>query len=99
MDMLAELRPGFTVLPIAIDSGGVDDLRRFYAGLGLRNLGIYQDHSGALARAAGVYSYPTTVLVDAEGIEVDRVLGAIHWSSPEVLSWLDTLLGQGAKEV
>lgn len=72
-------------------------LRRFYTLLGLRNLRIYQDRSGALAQAAGVWGYPTTLLINARGMEIDRVFDALHWSSPQVLAWLDTILGGGVK--
>ena len=99
MDRLAELRPAYAVLPISVDTGDIERLRLFYARLGLRHLGIYQDRSGTLARAAGIDGYPTTILVDAQGTEVDRVVGALHWSSPETLDWLDTVLADGPKPI
>ena len=99
MDALAGLRPQFAVLPISVDRGGPQHLRRFYAHLGLRHLEVYQDRSGALTQAAGVWSYPTTVLVNAQGAEIDRVFDALHWTSPRVLAWLDTALGAPVKPV
>ena len=97
MDTLAAVRPSYAVLPISVERGAMQPLRQFYADLGLRNLGVYQDHSGALAQVAQVWGYPTTILINAQGIEVDRVFDALHWSSPQVVTWLDTLFRGGAK--
>ena len=97
MDALAAMRPRYAVLPISIERGGMQPLQQFYAHLGLRNLGVYQDHSGALAQVAQVWGYPTTLLVNAQGVEVERVFDALHWSSPSVVAWLDTLFRGGGK--
>ena len=99
MDALAALRPNFAVLPISVERGGTQQLRRFYTQLGLRSLGVYQDQSGALTQAAQVWGYPTTLLVNAQGAEIDRVFDALHWSSPQVVAWLDLQFGGGGKSL
>lgn len=97
LDALARLRPGFAVLPISVERAGVQQLRQFYRQMGLHNLAVYQDPSGTLADAAGVWGYPTTVLVGIDGAEVDRVLTAMDWASPRALTWMDGLFGPGPK--
>ena len=97
MDALAAMRPDLAVLPISVDQGGVRQLRQFYGILGLRHMGIYQDPSGALTRAANVWGYPTTLLLDASGREVDRIHNAVIWTAPDVLAHIDGLLGDGPK--
>jgi len=35
---------------------------------------------------------PTTVLINPEGMEVGRIVGAIEWNSPENVAFLRRLL-------
>jgi thiol-disulfide isomerase/thioredoxin len=76
----------FVVVPLSIDRKGVEAVKAFYEELGLQKLGIYVDASGAASRALGAPGVPTTLLIDRNGREVARKMGAAEWDGPEMVS-------------
>jgi thiol-disulfide isomerase/thioredoxin len=78
--------PDFTVVPLSIDHRGRDAVERFYRDLGLASLGIYVDRSGEAAYALEVSGMPTTLLLDREGRELGRVIGAAPWDDAEMVA-------------
>jgi thiol-disulfide isomerase/thioredoxin len=76
----------FVVLPLSIDRAGLPAVQRFYEELGLQKLGIYVDSSGAASRALGAPGVPTTLLLDRNGREVARKMGAAEWDGPEMVT-------------
>jgi thiol-disulfide isomerase/thioredoxin len=90
----------FIVLPLSIDRGGVPPVERFYEELGLKTLGVFVDQSGASTGKLATTGVPTTLLIDREGREVGRLLGAAEWDSPEAIAlihrYLNSPPGAGA---
>jgi thiol-disulfide isomerase/thioredoxin len=78
--------PDFTVVPLSIDHRGRDAVARFYRDLGLTSLGIYVDRSGEAAYALEVSGMPTSLLLDREGRELARVIGAAAWDDAEMMA-------------
>lgn len=76
------------VLTVSQDRAGVDLAPTFEKG-GFQRLERYQDPEQALGFALGSGMLPTTVLYDAEGKEVWRMIGAMDWDGPRA----NTLLG------
>jgi len=74
----------FIVLPLSIDRAGLPAVQRFYGKLGLQKLGIYLDSAGAGSRGLGIPGVPTTLLIDRDGREVARKMGAAEWDGPEM---------------
>jgi thiol-disulfide isomerase/thioredoxin len=83
---------GFTVLPLSIDYRGRDAVARFYRELGLKSLGIYIDKSANAIFAVNAVGMPTTLLIDAQGRELGRVVGPAEWDSAAMLSRLTSYL-------
>src|SRR6516162_6368882 len=79
----------FLVIPLSIDRDGVAAVKRFYRELGLEKLGIYVDPSGQGSRALAIPGVPTTLLIDRQGREVARKMGAAEWDGPEMVSLLE----------
>jgi thiol-disulfide isomerase/thioredoxin len=75
----------FHVIPLLIDREGVTPVRRFYQKLGLEKLGIYVDPSSKGSRALAIPGVPTTLLIDHQGREIARKMGAAEWDSPEMV--------------
>jgi hypothetical protein len=50
------------------------------------------DERSRVARALGMVGLPTTVMFDAEGREVGRVLGPAEWDTPESIAFLRACL-------
>jgi thiol-disulfide isomerase/thioredoxin len=85
--------PRFQVVPVSIDRGGIDSIRRFYGEIAVQNLGMYVDKSGQVLRELGAIGLPTTLIVDRSGQEVARIVGPAEWDSPEIAQFLRPIIG------
>lgn len=74
------------------DRGGADVAAPFLEKLNLENMALYLDPQGAVQRAFEVVSLPTTIVIDARGREVGRLVGPADWSSPEAVALIETFL-------
>jgi len=80
--------PGFEVVALSIDRGGVFVVKDFYAELDLRALQIYVDAGGEALTKLGAVGIPLTLLVDRDGRELWRVVGPVEWDGAEVVDRL-----------
>src|ERR1700741_5122132 len=78
--------PDFAVVPLSIDHRGRDAVERFYRELGLTSLGIYLDPSGSAPYAINAFGMPTTLLIDRDGRELGRMIGAAPWDDAAMVS-------------
>lgn len=85
--------PDFTVIPLSIDHRGREAVMRFYHELGLSSLGIYLDKSANATYAINAVGLPVTLLIDRQGRELGRVIGAAEWDGSEMLSLLARYVG------
>lgn len=76
----------FQVLTIATGPNPVPAITRLFEEEGIEHLPILRDPRQGLARQMGVLALPVTVLVDAEGREIGRLLGEAAWDGPEALA-------------
>ena len=88
--------PDFQVVPLSIDIGGADAVRRFYGEIGIRALGIYVDPTTDATGKLRTVGIPTTLLLDREGRERWRKTGPAEWDSPEIVESLRAKLRGGA---
>lgn len=79
---------GFEVLALSIDRAGAVVVREFFTEVGIEHLGLYIDASMQASIALAVVGVPTTLLIDAEGRELGRVIGPAEWDSPEMTAFL-----------
>ncbi len=84
------------VLPLSSDRAGAPAVEAFYKEKNIRSLPVLLDADGAAARAIGARGIPTTVILDAEGRERQRVEGAVDWSKPDVAAALRKVIGKPA---
>jgi thiol-disulfide isomerase/thioredoxin len=85
----ADLAPdGIDVVALSADREGVPVVRRFYEANAIRNLGVFVDRRGAVARALSVQGLPTTILFSAAGREIGRVVGIADWEAPVTIDYL-----------
>ena len=52
---------------------------------------VIPDSKGELTQAFGIKVFPTTVLINAQGRPVFRVMGAVDWTDRTSESWLQAL--------
>ncbi len=88
--------PRFEVVALSIDPQGLSMVEDFYWELDLKALRMFSDKSGSALRSLMVRGLPTTLLIDREGREIGRVVGAAEWDSPEVISVIQQYLGSTA---
>ena len=87
----------FLVMALSIDRKGVDAVRDFYREIGVEKLAIYLDPSGEGSRDLSIPGVPATLLIDQEGREVARKMGAAEWDGPEMVSLIQrTMRGSSA---
>ena len=84
----------FEVIPVSIDRGGMEAIRKFYNEIGVRNLAMYIDSSGQVLRQTRALGLPTTLLIDRGGQEIGRVIGPAEWDAPKVFEFLKTFLNR-----
>ncbi len=83
----AELGGGrFEVVAIAADPRGPETAREFLDRLEIEHLKLYADPNLRFASAiGGANVLPVSILYDADGVEVGRLVGEADWQSPEAL--------------
>ncbi|HET8921256.1 MAG TPA: TlpA disulfide reductase family protein [Xanthobacteraceae bacterium] len=78
----------FEVVPVSIDRGGLETIRKFYSDIGIGNLAMYVDSSGQVLRQVSAFGLPTTLLIDGAGQEIGRVIGPAEWDKPEIIAFV-----------
>ncbi len=82
----------FAVIPLSIDRKGVEVVKGFYQEVGVEKLAIYLDPSGKGSRALAIPGVPTTLLIDREGHEVARKMGAAEWDGAAMVSLVERVI-------
>jgi thiol-disulfide isomerase/thioredoxin len=83
-ELAAETEGDLDVVTVSMDLQGAEAVEPFFAQHGLPNLPRWIDTEYDLGREfGGGPGLPITVLYDAEGKEVWRILGAYEWNSAE----------------
>jgi thiol-disulfide isomerase/thioredoxin len=77
--------PGFQVVAISVDQQGPEIAQRFFRDIGVKSLEFYIDRSARAAFQLEAPGLPVSVLIDRQGREVGRKLGAAKWDSAEVV--------------
>lgn len=97
LDRIAgEMDGKLTVLTVSEDLEGTTAVPAFFAEKGFQHLPQWLDQNNDLAFAfGGGGSLPLTVLYDAEGKEVWRVIGAYDWESEEARALLAEVTASG----
>ncbi len=71
------------VLALSQDSGPQPSVAAFLEKNGITTLASYQDLEMGMSDRTGAATLPTTILYDARGHEVWRVVGDMDWTGPE----------------
>ena len=87
--------PGFEVVALSIDKKGLPAAKAFHEALGLEAIEPYADAARQALFLLGPRGLPTTLLLDAQGREVARALGARSWDAPEVVAEIERRLDLG----
>lgn len=88
--------PGFEVVALSIDRGGVAAVKSFYEELDVRNLRIYVDQNADALGKLGSFGIPLSVLVGRDGRELWRVVGPREWDQPVEVKRIRAHLAQSS---
>ena len=88
----------FQVIPISLDQKGAPFVPSFISDLDLQGLTWYVDPTATSGQAADVFVLPTSVIIDANGRELGRIVGSADWESTAALALVDILLGRRAAQ-
>ncbi len=95
LDRLAAAGGTVAVVAVSLDRGGAAAVRAAYQRVGIHHLPVRIDVDGRAGEAWGVPGLPTTLLVDGQGREIARFVGAAHWDAPEAQPLLAALAAGG----
>ncbi|MFO1152589.1 MAG: TlpA disulfide reductase family protein [Rhodospirillales bacterium] len=87
---------GIIVLALSADREGAPVVRKFYDKNDIDHLPVAIDRISRLARQLKVSGLPTTVMFNAAGQEVGRVVGAVEWDAPATVDFLRGCLAPAA---
>ncbi|CAA7626593.1 TlpA disulfide reductase family protein [Magnetospirillum sp. UT-4] len=95
LDRLAARMAGRAhVVALCLDRAGAVSAVNTYARLGIRTLAVRIDHHRQAGEAWGAPVLPTTLLLDPQGLERARFVGAAEWDSAAGVALL-LALGEG----
>jgi thiol-disulfide isomerase/thioredoxin len=84
----------FTVLTVAQDRAGRAKVEGFLGQIGAAKLAPYLDTSMKSGRAWGTIGLPTSILIDRQGREIGRLIGAAEWDRAEALRLIDAAIAE-----
>lgn len=84
----------FIVLPVSTDSEGLEVVKPFYKRLKLKNLGIYNDATRAMAPFFPLDVVPANFIIDRNGFAVSFLRSYVKWDDPEVDAMINFYLNQ-----
>jgi thiol-disulfide isomerase/thioredoxin len=89
--LAARMNDMIVIVPVSVDASGATAVPGYYRRYGLDRLPVFLDPlSNAMHRLA-VIGIPTTLLIDRDGREIARQVGAAQWDSPAIVEELAKL--------
>jgi thiol-disulfide isomerase/thioredoxin len=82
---------GVALVALSLDRAGKTAVVNTFARLGIKALDIRTDENRAAAEKFEAPALPVTLLIDRDGNEVARFIGAAEWDGPEAARLMDAL--------
>ncbi|MDX2202458.1 MAG: TlpA disulfide reductase family protein [Hyphomicrobiaceae bacterium] len=82
----------FEVVALSVDRTGIAGARRFLDETKVEKLAVYADPSARLTSPLRATGLPTTLLIDADGREVGRLIGPAEWDSAEAVRLIKAVM-------
>lgn len=83
----------FEVVALSVDRTGIAGARKFLEETKVEKLALYADPTARLSSALRASGLPTTLLIDAQGREVGRLIGPAEWDSPDAVRLIKAVMG------
>jgi thiol-disulfide isomerase/thioredoxin len=82
----------FEVVALSVDRAGPDAAKKFLDKIKVEHLKLYADSSAKAASALKAVGMPTTLLLNAKGEEIGRLVGPAEWDSPDAKKFIQAAL-------
>ncbi|KIM00074.1 Thiol:disulfide oxidoreductase TlpA [Paramagnetospirillum magnetotacticum MS-1] len=82
---------GVALVALSLDRGGKVAVVNTFARLGIKNLDIRTDENRVAAEKLDAAALPVTLLIDAQGREIARYIGAAEWDGAQAARLMDAL--------
>jgi thiol-disulfide isomerase/thioredoxin len=92
LELLAARFEGRGLQVMAVNFRETDSAVRRYVDGSALSLPVLRDRDGAVAKAFGVTTFPTTVAINRQGRAVFSVVGEIDWNAEPARQWVADLL-------
>ncbi len=89
--------PEFIVMAISSDRQGLEVIRKFYRQYKIKHLAVFNDKSSKATRAFKAYGLPTSVLIDARGRELGRLVGPAEWNSEQAVALIKAAIAENGR--
>ena len=76
------------IFPINVGKDNSEKVSKFFDDLKIVNLEFYFDSPVTLAKKFGLRGLPTTILINKNGEEFARIIGAIDFGDEKFIKWL-----------
>ena len=84
--------PEFDVVALSVDRGGLEKPRKFLQEIEVQHLKLYTNSSGKVTSALKVIGLPTTLLINAQGQQIGRLVGPAEWDSKDALALIEAAI-------
>ncbi len=90
LDKLVEIfgKSNIKIYSINVEKINKKNTDIFFNELKIKNFGTYYDPEFTLANKIALRGLPTTLILDKDGKEIARIIGAINFSDQEFVNWL-----------
>ncbi len=79
-------------ITVAVGKNDPAKIREFFGEIGVVNLPVYHDENQRYAASVGVRGLPHTIILNAKGEEVARIIGEANYLDPSIKAAFDRLL-------
>jgi thiol-disulfide isomerase/thioredoxin len=73
----------FEVVAVSVDRTGIEGAKKFLDQINVQNLAVLADPTARMATTFKAIGLPATLLIDAQGREIGRLVGPAEWDTPE----------------
>jgi thiol-disulfide isomerase/thioredoxin len=82
----------FEVVALGVDRAGIPGAKKFLEATGVKTLALFVDPTAKIANELKVIGLPATLLLDAEGREIGRLLGPAEWASEDAKALIKSII-------
>ena len=76
------------IFPINVGKEKIEKAEKFFLELKIKNLDIYFDDTVKLANFFSLRGIPTSVIINKNGEEFARIMGAVDFTDKKFVEWL-----------